>query len=77
MKFSVVIAGPANEDHAIGTIEVDEEVYLDDDALLDCLAAAGYLDRSEVLDVTEEDENRVDIFEYDTGAHRVSLVLIH
>lgn len=72
MKFNVMIAGASH-----GTIEVTEEVYADDDALISVLANAGYVDQSEVLEVVEEEENMVDIFEYETGVHLVSLVLIH
>ena len=72
MKFNVMIAGTSH-----GTIEVTEDVYLDDDALLNVLAEAGYIDLGEVLEVVEEEENQIDIFEYDTGAHLVSLILIH
>lgn len=72
MKFNVMIAGTSH-----GTIEVTEEVYLDDDALLSVLANAGYVDLGEVLEIVEEEENQIDIFEYDTGTHLVSLILIH
>lgn len=72
MKFNVTIAGASH-----GTIDVTEEVYQDDDALLAVLADAGYVDRSEVLEVIEEEENQVDIFEYETGVHLVSLVLVN
>lgn len=79
MKFSVVIVGPTGQDQSIGTIDVNEDVYIDDDALVAALAQSGYVDVNEVLDlsVIEEDDGRVDIFEYETGSHRVSLVLIH
>ena len=73
MKFTVTEARGA----VLGTIEVTEEVYLDDVALLQVLADAGYVDHSEVLEVTEQEDNQVDIFEYETNAHRLSLVLIH
>lgn len=72
MKFNVTIAGASH-----GTIDVTEDVYLDDDALISVLADAGYIDRSEVLEIVEEEENQIDIFEYETGGHRVSLILIH
>ena len=73
MKFTVT----NDADQAIGTVDVTEEVYLDDDALLGVLADAGYVDRSEVLEIVEEIDNKIDIFEYETGGHRVSLVLIY
>lgn len=72
MKFNVTIAGASH-----GTIDVTEDVYLDDDALISVLADAGYIDRGEVLEIVEEEENQIDIFEYETGGHRVSLILIH
>ncbi len=72
MKFTVMALG-----QPIGTIDVTEEVYADDDALLNVLATAGYVDRSEVLEVAEDAENRIDIYEYETDSLRVQLVLIH
>lgn len=72
MKFNVTSLG-----QTIGTVDVTEEVYLDDDALISVLANAGYVAAGEVLEVVEEVENQIDIFEYETGGHVVSLVLIH
>jgi hypothetical protein len=44
------------------------------------LERAGYIDEADldanVLEVSE-DENQVDIYEYESGNHRLSLVLIH
>lgn len=73
MKFSVTdVYGTV-----LGTIEVIDEVYEDDDALLSVLADAGYIDQADVCEVTEDDANKVDIFEYESGLHLVSLALIH
>lgn len=73
MKFSVC-HGLTNP---IGVIDVEEDVYADDDALLNVLAEAGYVDSSELLEVREDEEGRVDIFEYETNYHRLALYLIH
>lgn len=76
MKFSVTVEGPDGQSQSIGTIDVTEAVYNDDDALIAVLASAGYVDRDESLDVIEDTDNQVDIFEYETGTHLVSLVLV-
>lgn len=73
MKFTVT----NGHFQVLGTIDVTEEVYVDDDALIAVLAEAGYVDRDEVLDVTEDVDDRIDIVEYESGTHVVSLTLIH
>lgn len=77
MKFSVCTEGPGGNLQAIGTVEMTKEAYQDDDSLIAVLVEAGYVDRNDVLDVNEDDDEQVDIFEYESGVHRVSLVLIH
>jgi hypothetical protein len=73
MRFNVIdVSGTT-----VGAIDVTVEVYEDDGALLDVLAEAGFIDSGEVLEVVEEEENQIDIFEYETGGHRLSLILTH
>ena len=72
MIFTVLING-----QHVGTIDVDQEVYLDDELLLSALAFEGYISKTEVLSVVEDQENRVDVIEYETDSLRLSLVLIH
>lgn len=84
MKFTVTDASGT----VLGTIDVTEEVYADDDALLAVLARANYVDRDAVLEIHEDEDNQIDIYEcefvehgqaldVEHGIHRVSLVLIH
>jgi len=72
MKFTVTdVFGTV-----LGTIDVTEDVYLDDDALLSVLVDAEYIDEADPCEVTEDVDNRVDIIEWESGNHLVSLVLI-
>jgi hypothetical protein len=71
MKFLICINGSI-----IGSIDVEQAVYANDSALLNVLATAGYVDRNEILDLREDQEGYLDIFEYETNFHRLSLILI-
>lgn len=73
MKFT--ICQGLNLETVLGTIDVEEDVYEDDSALLNALAESGYIDQDEVLDVVEEEEGRVDIIDNETNYILVSLIL--
>ena len=73
MKFTVTNV----HEQVLGTIDVTEEAFNDDDSLLCVLADAGHLEVGEAFEVVEDDHNRVEIFEYESGTHVVSLTLIH
>ncbi len=71
MKFNVMIVGVSH-----GTIDVTDDVYENDTALINVLVNAGHIDRGESFDIVQYDENQLDIFEGESNEHRVSLVLL-
>ncbi len=65
-----------NDSRQIGTIDVDQTVYEDDQLLIDVLNEAGYLDNATVEDVVfDGDESRLEVSDNETYRPLLSLVL--
>ncbi len=63
-----------NDERQIGTIEIDEDVFYDDDAIMDVLAESEYFDPNDYTTVeVDGDESRLVLIDFETGRPLLTL----